>query len=256
MRLQSQRRGFLGMNVRGTPAMPPAAVRHDLGVALNGAGVIALQEFRHRRYWRELRKATKRHPARWRTFPALPVAILRPVFAGQPLVWRADQWRVQGRRRRLLHSGSAGISEDRHIRAVLLEERRSGIPCWFATTHYVVGGDNPGDGSRRRLLLAQDVTVTDELLTDLRKTGHPIILQLDANIRLGSGAWTAFRRMIRSHGGTFVGHLGVEFMIVFQGTGAGAGVLVVNDWIVPTSRLRTDHEARGITIRLEAGGTA
>lgn len=254
MRLTSQQRRFIGMNIKGTPKMPAANVAHDVKLALSTAGVVAVQEFRHRSYWRELRKAMRAHNERWRSYPSVAVGIARPVYSGQAIAWRTDQWRVIGRKRRLLHSGQAQISEDRHARAVLLEERISGIPCWFATTHYVVGGDEKRDPSRRRLLLAQDVTVTDELLSDLTATGHPIVFQLDANIRPGSGAWTTFRRMLLRHHAVIIGHHGVEYLFVIQGK--HARVHVDHDWIVPASRLKTDHEGRGVTIRLETGGTA
>lgn len=248
--LASQRRGFLGMNVRGTPAMPSEDVRHDVELGTRRAGVLAFQEFRHRRYWLQLRTVMRAHQHPWRSFPRVAVGLARPVFAGQAIAWDHSLWRRRKVKRRKLHDGRAKISETRQLRAALLEDRTSGLACWFGTTHFVVGGDNAGDGLERRNMLANNLAVLDSFLSQLRATGHPIAFQLDANLRPTSAAWRPFLAVMRRHGGTIHGVRGVEYLFTINGQHVQLDV--ETDWIIPTRRLETDHEARGITFRLVA----
>jgi len=244
-------RRFLGLNVRGTPAMRAAAVRHDLELALERASVVALQEFKWPWYWRTLSRAVTRRPARrWRAFPGFVRGLARPVFAGQTVVWRAHGWKRRDSRRRLLHAGAAGISESRQLRAVLLEDRDTGLRAWFGTTHFVVAGDESTDGPRRRAILEHDLEQLDAFLGELEATGYPVLFQLDANIRTSSDAWPAFRRLLKRRRARIHGPRGVEYLFTINGRRGRVDVL--HDWIVPVRELRTDHEGRGITFRLVA----
>lgn len=244
-------RQFLGLNIKGTPAMPARAVAHDLRVAKRRASVVAVQEFKWPWYWRTLgRQLPAASSSAWRSSPNPLVGLARPVFGGQAVAWRGQLWRRRKTRRLLLHAGAAGISESRQLRAALLEDRNTELRAWFGTTHFVVGGDQTSDSLRRRNLLAEDLAQLDRFLAELTRTGDPVVFQLDANIRPRSEAYPKLRAILRRHRATIHGTHGVEFLFTINGT--RTLVEVKDDWIVPTSELRTDHEGRGITFRLVA----
>lgn len=163
-------------------------------------------------------------------------------------MWDNEVWRKVDKRVHLLHDGVARVSEDRFIRAVLLEHRKTKLRCWFLTTHFVVGGDERGDSPLRKKIMAVDLRRLDALVQDLRETGYPIIGQADLNIHVGSWAYHDLMEIREEHGMKFHGTHGVEFL--FTVDGERTKVEVLNDWIVPTTRLRTDHEGRGITYKL------
>ena len=247
-------RRFAGANIKGTPAMPARNVRHDLRVLKNHASLLVVQEFRWPWYWRTADRVLSRlakKGKRWGSSPTYTDGLARPVFGAQAVLWRRSAWRHKDTKQRILHHGAAGISEDRRLRACLMEDRKNPVPGWVGTTHFVVGGDNDGDGPKRRAMLQEDIDRLDEFLTDLRATGHPIVFQLDANIKASSDTYRQFRDMLRRHGARLQGNRkGVEYLFVIDG--GHAEVQVQNAWEIPTSGLRTDHEARGITFRFVA----
>jgi hypothetical protein len=243
---------FVGMNIKGTPAMTREQVEHDLAVAKSTASVVVVQEFKWRAYWRSARKVigTGKWKDRWNTSPGLTAGALRPVRGAQAVLWLNRDWKRLNTRVWLLHDGVAGISETRYVRAVLLEHRKTKLACWFLTTHFVVGGDMHTDGMRRRMMLAGNINTLRACLIDLRRSGHPIIGQLDANVHRQSEAYPRLLAIFRGAGAKVHGYHGVEYLFVIQGR--TAKVEVRSDWIVSTSRLETDHEGRGITARLVA----
>lgn len=248
---QTPWRRFLGMNIKGTPAMPAVAVAHDLGLGRSRSSVLVLQEFKWPWYWRTLGRIVPALSAqRWRSSPTATGGLAFPVRGAQAVTWRGQEWRRRRTRRRLLHKGVANISEDRHLRAVLLEDRNTELRAWFGTTHFVVRGDQEADPIRRRDLMARDLVALDRFLTELVASGEPVLFQLDANLRPRSGVYRRFCRILRTHGATIHGAHGVEFLFTIDGT--RTRVEVKDDWIVPTHELRTDHEGRGITFRLVA----
>lgn len=238
-------RRFVGQNIKGTPAMSAAKVRHDLRQVRAHADVAVLQEFKWRWYWVGLRATL----AAWGTYPGKVRGIGSPIRGGQPVLWKRDLWRRLDHRARLLHDGHAGWSDDRLLRAELLADATlAALACWFAGTHFVVNGDKATDPAIGRQMMATDQAHLDAFLTDLQATGWPIILELDANIAVGSAAWGPFLQIIEAHHGQFVGTKGVEYLVVFQGT--KAQVEILESWTIPTSQLYTDHEGRGLTFRI------
>ena len=238
------------MNIKGTPAMPAAAVKHDLTVGRSEASVLVTQEFRWPWYWRTLKNVVGRGKwsDRWSSSPGFAKGFARPVRGAQSVMWDNKIWKHVDTRVRVLHDGHAGISEDRFIRAVLLQNRATGVLCWFLTTHFVVGGDEPGDGPLRKKMMALDLRVLDTMVEGLRETGYAIIGQFDGNIHRGTPAYRELMDIASDNKMTFHGEHGVEYL--FTVDGEATKVQVLNDWVVPTSRLKTDHEGRGITYRL------
>jgi hypothetical protein len=247
---ETERLRFLGMNIKGTPAMPAKAVEHDLKVGRTECSVLVTQEFRWPWYWKTLRGVLDRgkRQNKWRASPGLLRGLRRPVRGAQAVMWDNEVWRKVDKRVHLLHDGVARVSEDRFIRAVLLEHRKTKLRCWFLTTHFVVGGDERGDSPLRKKIMAVDLRRLDALVQDLRETGYPIIGQADLNIHVGSWAYHDLMEIREEHGMKFHGTHGVEFLFTVDGERTKMEVL--NDWIVPTTRLRTDHEGRGITYKL------
>lgn len=258
MILTSERRHFAGLNLKRTLGRP--AIAHDLELVADRTGVLALQECITRGHWLALRGLDG-----WRTYPAVLVGLARPVWSGQAIAWKRSQWRKLDKRRRQLHKGAAGISELRQLRAVLLEDKTSGLAMWFGTTHFVVHGDDDQDGRLRRVILLEDLVQLEHFLEDLQQSGHAGAFQLDANLTPSSDVWPAFQRLLRRRGCTVHGVRGVEYLVTWQGTwtpgdhGRGelarTGVAVETDFTIGTGRLETDHELRGIRFRLtgEAG---
>lgn len=240
---------FAGLNIKGTPAMSAASVRHDLKVAKASADVLVFQEFRWEWYWAQL--ALVMNPA-WGTSPTTGLGRKRPTMGAQAALWKKSMWKRIEVRRVVLHDGVAKVSETRYIRAVLLEHKKTGLRCWFVTTHFVVKGDEKSDPELRQKIFAVDCQRTGAFLDKLIKTGEPIILQLDANVTYRSTRYPLFHNMVQKRNGRMHGTKGVEFLITFPGK--NARVQVHDDWIIPTSKLKTDHEGRGITARLVGTG--
>lgn len=247
---------FLGMNIKGTPAMTAMQVAEDLAVGQKNCSVLVTQEFRWPWYWRTLRTAVALTAPRslWRTSPGLVPGFAMPVRGAQSILWKGRRWKRVGTKLTRLHKGIAGISEDRFIRAVLLQDRETRLRCWFLTTHFVVGGDRATDSSRRRNVMAVDLAGFGTFVDELAATGHPIIGQLDANLRPASEVYKPFLKIVRRHKGEFHGNHGVEFLFTIDGR--TTSIEVKKDWTVPTTELNTDHEGRGITARIVAKAIA
>ena len=238
---------FLGMNIKGTPSMRQSKVEHDLDIAKAKADVLVVQEFRWPWYFSAAKKVMSSAEIAWGTSPGVNHGYVRPVAGAQGVMWLRERFKRLRTRHALAHAGVAGVSESRFLRACLLRDRETGIKGWFGTTHFVVGGDEFTDSNRRKAIMAGDLIALDKFLTGLKRGGHPILFQLDANIHKGSWAYAEFMRILRKHGATVHGEHGVEYLFTINGR--KAQVEVRNDWIIPTSRLETDHEGRGITAR-------
>lgn len=237
---------FLGMNVRGTPAMKAEAVKHDLTAARRKADVLVTQEFKWAWYWRVAKAVLS--VAGWRSSPGFKTGFRKPVAGGQAVMWDGAKFKRGRVIRRLLHKGRAGISEMRFLRAVLLRDKETGLRAWFGTTHFVVGGDEAGDGPQRREMMDLNLAALDNLLGDLVKTGWPVVFQLDANIKTTSHVYPKYAAILRKHGATMHGVKGIEYLFTIPGR--KADIEIKGDWIVSARNLYTDHEGRGITFRL------
>lgn len=237
---------FLGMNIRGTPPMASADVAHDLRVAQDETDILVAQEFRHRWYWRVAKRLMAK---RWGSSPGYRRGIAAPVAGAQPVFFRRSLFKGGRTKTRLLHWGKAKISENRFQRAKRINVRGyDGFSLFAYTTHCVVKGDEASDPKVRRDMLAGDLKRLDRFLTTLVRTGLPVIGQLDANIRKGSASYDDLLRILKRHGATLYGAHGVEYLFVIDGR--EIEVEVRNPDVVPTSRLRTDHEGRCIEFRL------
>lgn len=240
---------FAGANIKGTPAMKAWQVLHDLRVLQTHADVAVVQEFKWPWYWRAFHQLLG---GRWAATPTWRDGLGHPIVGAQPVFWRRQIFKRLETRMRILHNGRAGISDDRWLRAVLLAEKAAlTLAAWYAGTHNVVGADSAGDGEvRKRMLYQEDLPHLDEFLDDLLATGYAVVLELDANVHKGSAAYDDLLEIFRRHGGRIVGAHGVEYLVVFDGT--KTKVQVLDDWIVPTTQLETDHESRGITYRVRS----
>lgn len=249
---KSQRYRFLGMNIKGTPSMSAERVERDLEVAKAKAHVLVVQEFRWPWYWRTakavLAAKTTRWRDRWATSPGLAAGFAAPVRGAQAVMWTRGLFRRRRTWVRLLHKGRAKISESRFQRAVLLEDKPTGLGFIPYTTHAVVRGDDDHDPDLRERILETDLANIDAMLSDLVATGFPIIGQADLNIYRDSDAFPQLARILAKHGAKVYGRPGVEYLFVIQGT--KVGVEVGDHWEVGTNVLETDHEGRGLTFRL------
>ena len=243
---------FLGMNIKGTPSMRRAAVEADLNVARQKADVLVTQEFKWNWYYSAAKAVLGRGETRWASSPNFNAGFLAPVFGAQSVKWKRDRFKRVRTRRALLHAGVAKVSESRWLRAALLEDRETGLKAWFGSTHFVVGGDEASDSPLRKRMLADNIEALDKFIAKLKRGGHAIFFQLDANIHPGTWAYTEFMRVMRKHGATIHGKHGVEFLFTIDGE--SVEVEVKRDWIVPTTVLNTDHEGRGVTARLVKKG--
>lgn len=238
-----------GGNQRGTPPMPGWKVRADLRTYRKELDVVGLVEFRWDWYWDMLlRVLSAKRAGRWGTFPGIRRGRSRPVWGAQMMFWKRDLFTIRDRRVRWLHEGEAGISEDRRIRAGLLEADDCGRAFWALFTHNVVSGDRKGDGPKRVEMLEEDIDALDRMLTDLKKTGYPIYGQLDANIGKGSMAYAEWIRMLHRHDAVIWGEHGIEYTFTIEGD--QTKMVVDKVWRIPQTRLHTDHEVRCLTFRL------
>lgn len=250
------------LNIKGNPKMSASDVREDLEIALKRGGIVTLVEFRWGYYWRTLARLVKAFLSAdvrresglpiWRSFPSFRRGIAAPVAGGQMIAWKADRWRRADKLVKRIHRGMARISEDRRIRGVLLLDRDTLLGLWVLVTHYVVGGDNRSDSDRREGILREDIDVTVRALGKALRSGFPVALTLDGNIRLTSDHYAEFRRrVIVNLGGEVHGEPGVEWIITYPGSN-GTEIDVSDEWETGTGRLNTDHEGRGITATLVA----
>jgi len=244
-------RSFVGANIKGTPKMRRRKVAQDLRTLRERADAYVVQEFKWRTYWLALAANLRPTAAeKWRVFPGLAKGAVRPVASGQAVGWRRSVWRSVDRRVALCHKGRAGISETRFMRAALLADALgTSLRCWHGTTHFVVGGDEPGDGPVRRLMLGLNLGRLARFLDSLAESGDPILFQLDANIHKGTDAYRRLVKIVEDRGGSFHGEHGVEYLFSIPGRN-GVRVEPVRDFTVSPRVLNTDHEARGLTYRL------
>lgn len=234
-------RRYVGQNVRGTPAMSGKKVRHDLREVRKHSDAYGLQEFKWRWYWVAL-DAIMRSVA-WGSYPGHHRGLSNPVYGAQGLGWRRRLWRrVNARVRLLMDSG--GLTTKRYLRAVLLQDRKTKIRCWHGSTHFQVSGDGPNAKPLPQHRLHDNIDRLHSFLISLHQTGHPIVFELDANIHHDTGAFKRLQQVVEGFGGTFHGVLGVEYLFTIPGR--HGHVVVEKTFTIPTKRLFTDHEGRGI----------
>jgi len=242
-----------GANIRGTPRMSAPKVYEDLTTLRSIGDVGVVQEFKMDYYWRQAyRVLIKRTKGGWNTSPHYRKSFADPVLGAQAVFWNRRVWKKITTRKMLLHGETPGISNDRYLRATLLEDRETGLRCWFGTTHFVVGGDRANDEPKRRKMLKDNISRLDMFLKRLERTGDPIWFNLDANIAQNSEAFNRFDKMLRCHGARYVGEKGIEYTFVIDSYDTAIEVTGASR-IRPKAkggRLNTDHEARITRFRL------
>ena len=234
---------WAGANIKGTPAMKAKHVRHDLKVLRQSTDVFGVQEFKWRWYWQVA--VTMLQMTGWAGWPGFKAGKRRPVVGAQAIFWKRKLFkRIKGYSDPAFDFkvDTSGIMENRWIRGALLRRRADAFTAWFLSAHFVVGGDNAGDGPTRKMLMQQNIAALDRALAHMRKTGYPIMGELDANIRPGTWAYPLFMKMLNKHGATLHGELGIEYSFTIPGR-YGRFTKVRPSRISP-DRLRTDHEVR------------
>lgn len=249
---------FQGMNVKGNPRMPVTSVRNDVEQFSKNCDSGVMCEFRWGSYWgvaqRVLANEKVKPVERWGSFPGYQRGRQAPVSAGQPVFWKRSIFEKEKGKRTLCHMGRAGISEFRLIRGVLLAHKRTMLKVWNVVAHFVVGGDQDSDGPKRKKILRANIRRFVRFLTRLKKSGHPIIGQLDANIRKGGWAYTLWKGEMRKVGAQFHGDDdGVEYLFGIDEHSKTKIEVKRTINLYPKSRggvLFTDHESRGMHYRL------
>lgn len=233
---------FAGANIKGTPSMVAASVAHDMRLLMTIATVFVVQEFKWKWYWKV---ASTLMNVRWASFPSVKLGLGAPIAGANAVFWKRSVWK---KLKTFSYPAfnfaleNAGIMDNRWFKAVLLKNKKGLFTSWFLTSHFVVGGDEIQDGDLRNEFMRQNIDRLDYVLTQLQNTGYPIAGELDANIHKGSWAYGEFMAMMRKHGATFHGELGVEY--AFTINGRFGTFTEVEPSIVPTSKLKTDHEVR------------
>lgn len=233
---------FAGANIKGTPSMKAKAVRHDMRKLKRRADVIGLQEFKWRWYWQVLIALVD---TKWSSFPGLRQGLRAPSAGAQALLWKRRLFKRVGKYvvpAFDFRIDTSGIMENRFIRGVLLRARADAFTAWFLSAHFVVGGDEDKDGPTRKLLMRQNIAALDQALTYMRRTGYPIMGELDANIHRGTWAYVEFMKVMTHHGARMYGEHGVEYAFVIPGR-KGRFTDVKPSRIKP-DELATDHEVR------------
>ena len=236
---------FAGANIKGTPAMKAKAVRHDLKVLRESADVFGVQEFKWRWYWQVAIAVLGRIANRWSSYPGLKAGLGRPSEGAQAIFWKRKLFkRIKGYVAPAFdfRIDTSGIMENRFVRGALLRSKVDAFTAWFLSAHFVVGGDDKDDGPVRKLLMHQNIAALDVVLVHMRKTGYPIMGELDANIHPGTWAYIELMKVLNHHGATLHGELGVEYAFTIEGR-LGRFTKVKPSRITP-DRLFTDHEVR------------
>lgn len=232
---------FAGANIKGTPSMKAWRVRKDLKTIRRKADVIGLQEFKWRWYWRVVGLLL----VNWSSWPGKTKGLAHPVLGAQAVLWKRKLFkrvRVYTREAFDFAMDNGGIMDNRWIRAALLRAREDGFTAWFLSTHFAVGADKSGSSERRKAFLRSNLRELDKALADLRRTGYPIMGELDANIHRGTWAYRELMNILLHHGATVHGEHGVEY--AFTIPGRKGEFTEVNASRIGTSQLETDHEVR------------
>lgn len=243
-------RNFGGANIKGTPAMRAKLVRADLKLLTPKLDIIGLQEFRWPWYWDELEDLVG---DTWKGFPSMEKGLNSPVLGAQGILFDAS---LNKRKKTMIAPSfdfdvdTSGIMENRWFRGALLEDRETGLCCWYGSGHNVVGGDAGGDSAKRKMLLRQNLERLDAFLGKMVKSGHPVVFEIDANIHKDSWAYPILMGILKKHGARVLGPHGVEFLWVINGKN-GVKVEVVRRWEL-NAGLNTDHEVRCVRHRLVA----
>ena len=232
---------FAGANIKGTPSMKAWRVRKDLRLLRRKADVIGLQEFKWAWYWRVLGALL----VKWSTHPGKARGLAHPVLGAQAILWKRKVFkgvRVYTREAFDFNMDSGGIMDNRWIRAALLCARIDGFTAWYLSTHFAVQADRDTSTARRKAFMRSNLHEFDQALADLRRTGYPIMGELDANIHRGTWAYDQFIRILEHHGATLHGEHGVEYSFTIPGR-KGEFTKVRPSRITP-AQLETDHEVR------------
>jgi len=231
--------------------MSAARVSSDLREIDRSFDSAVVCEFKWDYYWGRA-KAILGAEREWEANPSYNRGKARPVASAQASFWRNDIFDKRRGKTALCHIGHAGISEMRLIRGTLLNHIDSGIKHWEVVTHFVVGGDEDGDGPKRKRILRANIRRFVRFLKRLKRTGHAIIGQLDANIHKGTWAYREFMKRMKEVDARFYGELGVEYLFVIDGKDVdvkvGKPIVILPKW--RGGVLETDHEARGFQYRL------
>jgi hypothetical protein len=248
---------FAGTNERGNPPMRKEAVKADMEHLMKHFDSLVVQEFRWDYYWDALGELFNKPGNRWASYPGVKRGKRTPVSSGQPNLWNGAIFTREKSKVTLSHLGRAGISESRWFRASLLSHKASLLKHWEVGGHFVVGGDQDGDGPKRKKMLRKNIRRFVRFLRKLKKTGHAIIGQLDANIRKGGWAYRLWISEMMKVGARFHGELGIEYLFTIPGTD-GTEIKVRNTFRILPKRhggpLFTDHETRGIEYMLVKKG--
>lgn len=241
---------FACANIKGTPSMKAWRVRKDLKTLRQRADVIGLQEFKWAWYWRVLGLLL---PG-WSTHPGKAKGLAHPVLGAQAILWKRRIFkRVKVRTWEAFDfdMDNSGVMDNRWIRAALLKRRADSFTAWYLSTHFAVGGDRHGSAPRRRAFVEDNIVQLDKALTELRRTGYPIMGGLDANIHTGTPAYVRFRAVLEHHGATIHGEHGVEYTFTIPGW--KGEFTQVRPSRIGTDDLETDHEVRLLRFQGRAG---
>lgn len=248
--VKTKPRNFGGANIKGTPAMRAKFVRDDLEVLTPKLDIIGLQEFRWPWYYDELINLVA---DTWKAYPSMEKGLNSPVLGAQGILYDADIFK----RKQVAIAeafdfdvSTAGIMENRWLRAALLEDIETGLCCWYGSGHFVVGADAHGDSEKRKMLMRQNLDRLDRFLARLVRSGHPVVFEIDANIHKGTWAYIELMKILKKHGARVLGPHGVEYLWVIDGK-KGTKVVVDRRWEL-NKGLHTDHEVRCLRHHLVA----
>lgn len=243
---------FGGANIKGTPSMKAAFVRNDVRKISKIVDVFVTQETKWRWYWVSIQSLLS---VLWASSPSFLKGVAQPIFGGQGVFWKRRLFRRVGTK--VLEAfdfslDNAGVMDNRWIRAVLLECKKSMLQSWFVTMHAVVGGDNKGDSERRKNFMRQNLDRLDQLLKFLTNSDAPIVFEADMNIHPGTWAYAEFMAMVHKYNGRVVGTPGVEFLVIFDHHCSTKVVVEKNYSLTPKAAgLNTDHEVRVMDFHLQ-----
>lgn len=241
-----------GANIKGTPAMKPPAVTNDVRKISRRVDVLITQEFKWRWYWTIIR--TMLGP-KWGSYPAFVIGIAKPIFGAQGIFWKRRLFRrVTAKVLEAFDFGldNGGIMDNRWVRALLLQEKKSKLQCWFISLHAVVHGDDHGEGDLRQKFMHQNLQALARMLKFVCRSDAPVVVEGDFNIHPGTWAYAELMDIVHQHGGRVVGQHGVEFMIVFDDHCKTKVIVEKNYVLTPKAAgLKTDHEVRCADIHLQ-----
>ncbi len=161
----------VSMNVKSNPEMSQDKVLHDVRKAARTGDIIGWQEIAPERY----RDAIRGLPG---------FDHFMPKGLQTPISWRSKDWKLLGSGVERMHGGKPGISPNRTVAWVKLQNKETGKTMIHMNTHLVSGAWNARHTASdpwRKAMWNQHIEKMGRMIERFERQGHPVTITGDFN---------------------------------------------------------------------------